>query len=97
MLPLRNYEIVVILNEQYTNIDLKTWVFNYTKALKIFQAWEISVLSLGKRKLAYQIQSSKNGHYLQVNFSSVPRYLLNFLKSLNDDLDVINFMLVKTS
>ena len=53
---LRNYEIMIILTEEFNDSELKTWVFNYAKNLRKFNVSDISVISRGKHKLAYSIK-----------------------------------------
>jgi hypothetical protein len=31
---IRKYEIMILLNEEFNDSELKTWVFNYAKNLK---------------------------------------------------------------
>ena len=53
------YEMMIILTEEFNESELKTWAFNYAKALQNLSASEISVISRGKRDLAYLITSQK--------------------------------------
>ena len=46
------YEVMIILTEEFNESELKTWAFNYAKALQNLSASEISVISRGKRDLA---------------------------------------------
>ena len=79
---LKKYEIMILLTEEFNENELKRWVFNYAKNLRKFNVCQISVISLGKRNLAYSIQNKGKGNYIQLNFSSMPKYLTNFSKIL---------------
>ena len=79
MKSLRKYEIMILLTEEFNDNQLKTWVFNYAKSLRKFNASNISVISRGKHKLAYSIKDKIKGNYIQLNFSSIPRYVKTFL------------------
>lgn len=94
---LRNYEIMIILKEEFNDSELKTWVFNYAKNLRKFNVCEISVISRGKHKLAYSIEKKLKGSYIQLNFSSMPKYLINFLNTLKLDSYVLRFLVFKKS
>lgn len=89
---LRKYEIMVLLTEEFTENDLKSWVFNYAKILRKFSVCDISVISRGKQTLSYPILEKDKGNYIQVNFSSMPKYILNFSTILKMDSNVLRFL-----
>lgn len=64
------YEMMVLLAEELNDTELKTWAFNYAKHLRKLNASEISVISRGKRDLAYEIRKEKRGNFIQINFLS---------------------------
>ena len=78
MSVLRKYEIMILLTEEFNDGELKTWVFNYAKTLRKFSVCDISVISRGKHNLAYSIKNTMKGNYIQLNFSSMPKYINNF-------------------
>ena len=89
---LRKYEIMILLTEEFNDSELKTWVFNYAKTLRKFSVCDISVISRGKRNLAYPINSTMKGNYIQLNFSSMPKYIKNFSNILKMDSNVLRFL-----
>jgi ribosomal protein S6 len=89
---LRKYEIMILLTEEFNDSELKTWVFNYAKNLRKFSVCDISVISRGKHNLAYPINSKMKGNYIQLNFSSMPKYINNFLNILKMDSNVLRFL-----
>ena len=91
---LLKYEIMIILTEEFNESELKTWVFNYAKNLKKFSVSDISVISRGKHNLAYSIQSKMKGNYIQLNFSSIPKYITNFSTMLKMDPNVLRFLVL---
>jgi len=86
------YEMMILLNEEFNDGDLKTWAFNYAKTLRKLSASEISVISRGKRELAYKIKNQKRGNFIQINFSSLPKSLDNFAYNLKYDANVLRFL-----
>ena len=88
------YEVMIILTEEFNESELKTWAFNYAKALQNLSASEISVISRGKRDLAYLISNQKKGNFLQINFSSMPKYLKNFVHDLKFDTNVLRLLIL---
>jgi ribosomal protein S6 len=89
---LRKYEIMILLTEEFNDSELKTWVFNYAKNLRKFSVCDISVISRGKHNLAYPIENKIKGNYIQLNFSSMPKYISNFAKILKMDSNVLRFL-----
>ena len=89
---LRKYEIMILLTEEFNDNELKTWVFNYAKNLRKFSVCDISVVSRGKHNLAYPINTKMKGNYIQLNFSSMPKYIVNFSKILKLDSHVLRFV-----
>ena len=91
---LKNYEIMILLNEELNDNELKTWVFDYAKNLKKFNVRKISVTARGKKNLAYQINKKGKSNYIQLNFLSMPKYLTNFSKTLRMDANVLRFLII---
>ena len=94
MSGLVKYEMMILLTEEFNDSELKTWAFNYAKALQNLSASEISVISRGKRDLAYWIKNQKKGNFIQINFSSIPKHVENFSSSLKLDSNVLRFLIL---
>jgi ribosomal protein S6 len=93
MSVLRKYETMILLTEEFNDSELKTWVFNYAKTLRKFSVCDISVISRGKHNLAYPIDDKMKGNYIQLNFSSMPKYISNFSNILKMDSYVLRFLI----
>lgn len=93
MSVLRKYETMILLTEEFNDSELKTWVFNYAKNLRKFSVCDISVISRGKHNLAYTIDDKMKGNYIQLNFSSMPKYISNFSNILKMDSYVLRFLI----
>ena len=91
---MRKYEIMILLTEEFNDSELKTWVFNYAKNLRKFSVCDISVISRGKHNLAYPIDNKLKGNYIQLNFSSMPKYIEDFSKILKMDSNVLRFLVL---
>jgi len=92
MSMLRKYEIMILLTEDFNDSELKTWVFNYAKNLRKFNVCDIAVISRGKHNLSYPILNRTKGSYIQLNFSSMPKYITNFSNILKLDSNVVRFL-----
>ena len=88
------YEMMIVLKEEFNNSELKTWAFNYAKTIRKLTATEISVISRGKRNLAYLIQNQKRGNFIQINFSSNPNSIINFTDNLKLDNNVLRSLIL---
>lgn len=93
----RKYEIMILLTEEFNDSQLKAWVFNYAKSLRKFSVCDISVISRGKHNLSYTIENEVKGNYVQLNFSSMPKYLRNILNILKLDSHVVRFLVFNKS
>ena len=94
MSTLKKYEIMILLTEEFNDSELKTWVFNYAKNLRKFNVCDISVISRGKHNLAYSINNRAKGNYIQLNFSSMPKYINNLSNILKLDSHVLRFLVL---
>lgn len=92
----REYEIMILLTEEFNDSELKTWVLKYAKNLRKFNVSNISGLSRGKHNLSYSINNRVKGNYIQLNFSSMPKYINNFSNILKLDNNVLRFKIFKT-
>ena len=93
MLLQRDYEIMILLPEQFNESELKNWVFSYAKNLRKFNVCDISVISRGRHNLAYSILKKTKGNYIQLNLSSIPKYIANFSNALTSDSSVLRFVI----
>lgn len=93
----RKYEIMILLTEEFNDNELKTWVSSYTKDLRKFNACNVSRILRGKHNLSYTVKKKKKGNFVQLNFSSVPKYVENFLNILASDSRVLRFSLFNKS
>jgi ribosomal protein S6 len=89
---LRKYEIMILLTEEFNDSELKTWTSNYAKNLRKFNVNDIAVILRGKHNFAYPINKKGKGNYVQLNFSSMPKYISNFATTLKMDSNVLRFL-----
>ena len=88
----RDYEIMILLTEEFNDSELKKWALNFAKNLKKFNVSDILVISRGKRDLAYSVFNKTRGNYIQLNCSSTPKYISNFENTLKLDSNVLRFL-----
>ena len=90
----KKYEVMILLTEEFNESELKRWVFNFAKNLRKFNVSDIAVFFRGKQNLAYSIDNQMKGNYIQLNFSSMSKYIKNFSKLLTLDTNVLRFLLI---
>ena len=86
--------MMILLNEEFNDTELKSWAFKYAKKLQNLNASEIAVISRGKRELAYAINDCKKGNYIQINFASMPKSIEVFSNKLKFDNNVLRFLIL---
>ena len=62
------YQMMVLLMEDFNESELKIWAFKYAKELQSLGASEISVISRGQRNLAYLIDDYTKANFIEINF-----------------------------
>ena len=87
--------MLVLLKQDFNDSELKSWAFNYAKTLQQLSASDISVISRGKRDLSYSIKNHRKGNFIQINFSSIASFILDFSNNLKLDNNVLRFLILK--
>ena len=91
----REYELLILLTDEFNTNKLKFWIFTYAKNLRKFSVNRISVISRGRHKLAYLIDYKTQGIYIQFNFLSAPKYIIKLLQLLKTDKNILRFLIFK--
>lgn len=89
------YEMILILNEELNESELKTWAFKYASQLKELGAEEICVVSRGKRGLAYTIKNQNKCNFIEIKFLLVPGYLKEFKEIIEFDENILRSLILK--
>ena len=97
MLQKVKYEMMILLNEEFNDSELKTWAFKYAKELQNLGGSDISVISRGKRNLAYLINNQSKGNFIEITFSMLPNGLQNFNQILEMDENVLRSLILKNN
>ncbi len=66
------YELMYLLGSNVPDTDVPTVSEQVQKFVVDFGGKDINETQLGKKKLAYQVGKTRNGHYVVVNFSMDP-------------------------
>ena len=87
------YEIMVILTEDLTELELKIWKLTFIQYLTKLNADNILIEPQGKKKLKYSIKKKYRGNFIQLNFTMLPTYINQLLKMLSLDINILRFLL----
>jgi len=88
------YEMMVLLNNEFNDDEIKTWSLNYVKTLQKLNASEITVSTRGKLELSYEIKNQRRGNFIEVTFLSPPKSNEVFRNSLKFDSNVLRFLVL---
>jgi ribosomal protein S6 len=72
---LSRYESLLIFSSDYSPKQLRFLAYYYAKTLREWGASKIHVRYRGKRNLAYNINGSKIGDYIEIRFNLLPAAL----------------------
>ena len=88
------YQMMVLLMEDFNESELKIWAFKYAKELQSLGASEISVISRGQRNLAYLIDDYTKANFIEINFTCMPKCIDAFSKALKFDSNVLRVLIL---
>ena len=94
---INNYESMVVLSSEYNENELRKIIYPYIEQLRKLGALSISIVTRGKRDLAYAIDKHKNGYFIQVYFASSPNILGIYQTKLNLDKNTLRSMVINVS
>ncbi len=89
------YELMYLLGSHVADDEVPKISANILKFAEDFGASEVKETQLGKKKLAYPIKKTRNGHYIVVNFSMDTKNINNFdAKIRTQDTNIIRYIIV---
>ena len=92
---MRNYEVMFIVKPTLEDEATKTIVDNMQKVLEDKGAKIINVQNMGRRELAYEIETFKNGNYFLFKVEAEPLAVKEFERVANINEDIIRHIVVK--
>lgn len=91
---MNKYESIIIVKPSIDKKQQKEIENKYSKLINENGKLE-SFESLGKRRLAYEINKNKEGIYMQFNFESKASFIAELERQYRIDEDVIKFIVVR--
>lgn len=89
------YELMYLLGSQVADDQVQTIADTIRKFIEDFGGSEVKETQLGKKKLAYPIKKTRNGHYVVVNFT-MDATKINQLEARvhSQDASIIRYILI---
>lgn len=91
---MNKYESVVIINPSLEEEAVKAFIEKFTNLINKSGKVE-SVEELGKKKLAYEINKTKEGIYLLFNFEANPDHITEIERNYRITDEVIKFIVIR--
>lgn len=89
------YESLVIFAPDYSPKQLRFLSFYYAKTLREWGASDIQIRYRGKRNLAYVIQNTKIGDYIEFRFNLLPSTLESYQSLMKLDQNILRSLINK--
>jgi len=92
---MRNYEVMFVIKPTLEDEATKTIVESMKKVLEDKNAKVNEVVNMGRRELAYEIDTFKNGSYFLFKVEGEPEAVKEFDRVANINEDIIRHIVVK--
>ena len=92
---MRNYEVMFVVKPTLEDEATNAVCENMKKVLEDMGAKIQEVKNMGRRELAYEIETFKNGSYFLITLEGEPRAVKEFDRVANISEDVIRHLVVK--
>ncbi len=92
---MKNYELLAIFKPSLDSEELDKEVEKISKDVKSFKGSIESIDKLGRKKLAYDVQSYRDGYFTVINLSIPAESVVDFKRNLKVNENVIRFMFME--
>jgi small subunit ribosomal protein S6 len=91
----QHYEMMYILRPDLLEEQVQSAVKKYQDFLSEFNAQDIQVKNLGRRRLAYPIQKHQEGIYIQLNYTADGKQVAPLERNMRLSDEVIRYLTIK--
>lgn len=92
---MRNYEVMFVVRPNLEDEATNTVCENMKKVLENMGAKILEVVNMGRRELAYEVKTFKNGSYFLIKLEGEPAAVKEFDRVANISEDIIRHIVVK--
>ncbi len=89
------YELMYLLGANVADTDVPQVSAQVKKLVEDFGGTDVVETQLGKKKLAYTIKKTRNGHYVVVNFAMEPKKVFGLDARIHSmDQSIIRYLII---
>ena len=92
---MNKYESVIIIRPLLTEDEIKDTISKYKKIYENLSDRPVEVETLGKKKLAYEIQGNKEGYYAIFKFYAKSENISDVERNYRIDDNIMKFITVR--
>jgi small subunit ribosomal protein S6 len=92
---MKNYELLTIFKPSLDSEELDKEIEKISKDVKSYKGSVDSVDKMGRKKLAYDVQSYRDGYFAVMNLSVPAEAVVDFKRSLKLNENIIRFMFME--
>ena len=94
---MKNYELLTIFKPSLDSEELDKEVEKITKEVESYKGTVSSIDKMGRKKLAYDVQSYRDGYFTSMILSVPAEKVVDFKRNLKLNENVIRFMFMEES
>ena len=94
---MKNYELLAIFKPSLDSEELDKEVEKISKEVKSYKGSIDSIDKMGRKKLAYDVQSYRDGYFASIILSIPADKVVDFKRNLKLNENVIRFMFMENS
>jgi len=92
---MKNYELLTVFKPSLDSEELDKEIEKITKEVESYKGSVVSVDKMGRKKLAYDVQSYRDGYFAVVVLSIPADKVVEFKRNLKLNENVIRFMFME--
>lgn len=92
---MNKYESIIIVKPVLTEDEIKNTINSYKEKFENLSNKTVEVEDMGKKKLAYEIQGNKEGHYALFRFYGKPEDIVDIERNYRIDDNIMKFITVR--
>ena len=92
---MKNYELLTVFKPSLDSEELDKEIEKITKEVESYKGSVESVDKMGRKKLAYDVQSYRDGYFTVINISVPAEKVVDFKRSLKLNENIIRLMFME--
>lgn len=94
---MKNYELLTIFKPSLDSEELDKLIESISEEIKSYKGSVSSVEKMGRKKLAYDLQSYRDGYFVNMQLQVPVESIVEFKKNLKLNENVLRFMFMEVS